>query len=108
MSDTNASGITPLEFKVLVKPRAVEEKTKGGILLPEQVRDQEKNASMEGEYIAASPLAFNYDETGSMEPPKTGDTVVFARYSGINVKGRDGIDYRIMNDKDIVAVRRSA
>lgn len=100
------SGLNPLEYKIIVRPRKAEEKTKGGIHLPEIVVEKDQHASMEGEVIAVSPIAFNYDPAA----PKAsvGETVVFARYSGVNVKGNDGVDYRVMNDKDVLLVRRSA
>lgn len=102
-------GITPIEYKVLVRPVKVEEKTKGGILLPEQVKDQDQHASMEGTLEAMSPLAFTYEEwPATARKPAAGDKVVFARYSGINIKGNDGVEYRLMNDKDVIAVREVA
>ncbi len=102
----NLSGVQPLEYKVLVRPKRAEERTKGGIHLPEIVVEKDQHASMEGDVVAVSPLAFSYETDAPKASP--GDVVIFARYSGINVKGNDGADYRLMNDKDIVAVRRSA
>lgn len=106
-------GITPLEYKVLVRP--VEEtgtiELKGGFKLykPDEVRDRDQHASMEGTVAAVSPFAFTYEEwPKGATKPNEGDKVVFARYSGITVKGNDGVDYRLMNDKDIVAVRGAA
>lgn len=106
MPVANPSGITPIEYKVLVRPRKADERTKGGIMLPETVVEKDQHASMEGEVIAVSPLAFSYEDGAPKAEPR--DTVIFARYAGINVRGNDGADYRLMNDKDIVAVRRSA
>ena len=105
----DAHGIACLEYKVLVKPRKAEEKTKGGIVLPEQVVEKDQHAAMEGIIAGLSPFAFSYEEWPQGAPkPRIGDVVVFARYSGITQKGNDGVEYRIMNDKDIVAVRRPA
>lgn len=102
-------GIEPIEFKVLVEPHKVQERTKGGIVLPEVVLEKDQHASMEGIIAAVSPLAFTYEEwPKGYAKPVAGDTVIFARYSGITVKGNDGVEYRLMNDKDVVAVRRSA
>lgn len=99
----NFSGITPLEYKVLVRPVEVEQRTKGGILLPDETKERDQHAAMEGEVTAISPLAFSYEKDAPT--PALGDTVIFARYSGINVTGKDGVAYRLMNDKDVVAVR---
>lgn len=102
-------GIECLEYKVLVRPVKAVEKTKGGIVLPEVVVEKDQHAAMEGVIVGMSPFAFSYEEwpVGARKP-RIGDTAIFARYSGITQKGNDGVDYRIMNDKDIVAVRRSA
>src|SRR5262245_14992289 len=104
---TNPSGVYPTEYKVLVRPVKVEEKTKGGIILPDEHKDREQFAQMEGVLIAASPLAFSYanaSEWGEAEKPKPGDKVLFAKFAGAAIKGRDGESYRIINDKDLSAV----
>jgi len=101
---TNPSGILPTEYKVLIAPKAIDEKTKGGIIIPDQTKERDQFAQMEGELIAVSPLAFTYDDWKGHLPPKPGDRVLFAKYAGANVKGRDGKDYRLCNDKDVAAV----
>lgn len=100
----NLSGINPTEYKVLVLPSKIEEKTKGGILLPNESQDRNQFAQMEGQLIACSPLAFTYDEWKTNDAPKAGDRVLYAKYAGAMVKGKDGEDYRLINDKDISAV----
>lgn len=100
----NESGIHPSEYKVLIRPKAIEDKSKGGIILPDVSKEREQYAMMEGELIEASPLAFTYDDWKGAQPPKAGDRVIFAKYAGAIVKGRDSVEYRIANDKDIVAV----
>jgi len=104
-------GIECLEYKVLVRP--VEDtgmiQLKGGFQLykPDQTKERDQNASMEGDIYHVSPFAFSYEQwPEGANKPVNGDRVVFARYSGITVKGADGVDYRLMNDKDIVAIRR--
>ena len=102
---TNPSGVSPTEFKVLVRPDKVEEKTKGGILLPQEQRERDQAASTAGEIIAISPLAFTYaDWPVTTAPPNVGDRVAFARYAGMTVKGSDGEEYRLVNDKDIAGI----
>lgn len=104
---TNTSGVYPTEYKVLVQPVKVEEKTKGGIILPDEHKDREQFAQMEGVLVAISPLAFTYADAkdwGDAEKPKPGDRVMFAKFAGAAIKGRDGADYRIINDKDVSAV----
>ncbi len=92
---------------MLVSPIKVDEKTKGGIILPDETKERDQFAQMQGTLVAASPLAFTYadkDEWGDAEKPKPGDKVMFARYAGAAVKGMDGADYRLIADKDISAV----
>lgn len=102
----NPSGISPTEYKVLLKPKTVDEKTAGGIILPDEHKDREQFAQMEGEIVAVSPLAFSYDGWSGHEhaKPKPGDRVLFAKFSGAKVKGKDGVEYRLTNDKDVAAV----
>ena len=107
----NTSGIEPIEYKVVVRP--VKEKGyvefKGGhkLLKPDDVKEKDQHAAMNGEIVAVSPFAFSYEEwPPAARKPRVGDAVLFARYSGITQTGADGQDYRIMNDKDIVAVLR--
>jgi chaperonin GroES len=101
----NLSGIRATEFNVVVKPVEVEEKTAGGILIPELAKDRMQQASVEGVIVHVSPLAFTYERwpEGSA-PPKVGDSVVFAKFAGMIRKGKDGAEYRIVKDKDIAAV----
>ena len=100
----NESGIYPTEFKVLIAPIEVEEKTKGGIIIPDQTKERDQFAQMEGQLIAISPLAFSYADWNGYKPPKPGDRVLFAKYAGTVVTGRDGKMYRLVNDKDLTAV----
>ena len=102
-------GIDPIEYKVLILPKKAEAKTKGGIVLPDEVLDRDQHAAVEGEIIKVSPFAFSYEEwPKSAAKPQAGDTAIFARFSGATVKGNDGVEYRLMNDKDVMAVRRGA
>lgn len=104
----NPSGITPTEFKVLIDPDKIEEKV-GSILLPESAQQSEKFAQIKGRIVARSPHAFSYasqaewDAVGA-EKPNAGDLVLYAKYAGVRVKGKDGKEYLIVNDKDICAV----
>lgn len=104
---TNETGIQPTEYKVLIFPKPVESKI-GSILLPDMTKDSEKYATVEGSIVAVSPLAFTYarqdewDEAGATKP-RAGDRVIYAKYAGVRVKGKDGQEYLLVNDKDIVA-----
>lgn len=104
----NPSGITPTEFKVLIDPKAVEAKV-GSIIIPDMTQDREKFAQIKGRIVARSPHAFSYatqaewDAVGATKPGP-GDIVIYAKYAGVRVKGKDGNEYLVINDKDICAV----
>ena len=100
----NQSGINPTEFKVLIEPKPVETKI-GSIIIPDQIKEHEKYATTEGRIVAISHLAFTYatPEEWDGKKPKAGDAVLYAKYAGVRVKGRDGKEYLLVNDKDLVA-----
>lgn len=105
MSGENTSGIRPTEYKVLVEPKEVEKTTGGGLILPDDVVEKDGFSREEGILVAAAPMAFLLDN-GEIDPgrPKIGERVAFAKYNATNIRGRDGNDYWIMNDKSIMAV----
>jgi chaperonin GroES len=97
--------IRPIEFNVLVRPQAIEEKTKGGLILPDQTKEADKYAQQRGTIVALSPLAFTYADwpEGSFLPV-VGQDVLFGKYAGTLVKDDDGTEYRLVKDKEIAAV----
>lgn len=96
----NESKIRPVEYKVLIEPEIVEEKTTGGIILTPTTKDREQMAQVRGLLIAIGGNAFEDWEN----KPKIGDKVYFGKYAGYIVKGNDGKEYRLCNDKDICAI----
>lgn len=99
---TNASGIKPLDVKVVVRPDPVEEKTKGGIILADLTKDRDKYAATRGELVAKGPNAFA--EWGEGNAPDIGARVLYAQYAGSRFKGDDGEDFIVMNDEDVIGV----
>jgi co-chaperonin GroES (HSP10) len=102
---SNESGMLPMEFHVIVKPDPLEEVSPGGIILrTEQAKDRDKLAIEEGTLVAVSPMAFTYaDWPEGARKPEVGDRVVVKRHAGwLRTVGKQ--DYRILNDKDIVAI----
>ncbi len=91
--------IKPLADRVVIKPSAAEEKTKGGIILP----DTAKEKPVVGEVVAAGPG--RKGEDGKIVPMelKVGDKVLYGKYSGTEVTV-DGHEYLIMRESDIFAV----
>ena len=89
----------PLHDRVVVKRLEGEEKTKGGIIIP----DTAKEKPQEGEIVAAGPGA--RDEAGKLVPldVKAGDRVLFGKWSGTEVK-IEGQDLLIMKESDILGI----
>jgi chaperonin GroES len=89
----------PLGDRVLVRRVEEEEKTKGGIIIP----DTAKEKPQEGEVISVGPGA--RDESGKRVEPdvKAGDKILFGKWSGTEVK-IDGEDLLIMKESDILGV----
>ena len=92
----------PLHDRVLIKVLDSEEKTSGGIIIP----DTAKEKPQEGEVVAVGPGAMN--ETGKVAPMdvKIGDLVLFGKWSGTEVK-IDGKEYSIMKESDIMGISKS-
>ena len=90
--------IKPLADRVVVKVLESEEKTKSGIVLP----DTAKEKPQQGKVMAAGPGRY---ENGQKIPMsvKEGDTVIFAKYAGTEVK-LDGEEYLILKETDILAM----
>lgn len=101
----NASGIQPLDLKVLALPDAAVTKI-GSIHVPEAIADKQKYASVRATMVAAGPNAFK--EWGEGNAPTPGTRLVIAQYAGVRVKGDDEQDYVLLNDEDVVAVLEAA
>ena len=91
----------PLHDRVLIKVLDSEEKTSGGIIIP----DTAKEKPQEGEVVAVGPGAIN--DVGKLTPMdvKVGDIVLFGKWSGTEVK-IDGNEYSIMKESDIMGVSK--
>ena len=89
----------PLHDRVVVKRIDAEEKTAGGIIIP----DTAKEKPSQGEIVSVGPGG--RDESGKLIPMdvKAGDRVLFGKWSGTEVK-IDGVDYLIMKESDIMGV----
>ncbi|MDK2821011.1 MAG: chaperonin GroES [Clostridia bacterium] len=92
--------LKPLADRVIIKVLSSEEKTKGGIVLP----DTAKEKPQEGEVIAVGPGKTLDNGTRVKPEVKVGDVVIFAKYSGTEVKF-EGEEYLIIRDSDILAVK---
>ena len=91
--------VRPLHDRVLVKRSGEEEKSKGGIIIP----DTAKEKPIQGEIIAVG--SGRISEDGKLRPldVKKGDRVLFGKYSGTEIK-IDGDDFLMMREEDILGV----
>lgn len=91
--------LKPLNDRVLVKRLEVEEKTAGGIYIP----DSAKEKPMKGEIVAAGPGKLDDDGERVAMTVKVGDTVLFAKYAGSEV-ALDSEEVLVMREDDILAI----
>jgi len=89
----------PLQDRVLIRRIEQDEKTAGGIIIP----DTAKEKPMEGEVVAVGPGARGEDGTLHPLDVKAGDRVLFGKWSGTEIK-LDGEDLIIMKESDIMGV----
>jgi chaperonin GroES len=91
--------IRPLNDRLLVKRLEEEEKTAGGIIIP----DSAKEKPAEGEVVAVGPGKVNDKGDRVVLQVKEGDRVLFSKYGGTDVK-LDGDDFLIMREDDILGI----
>jgi chaperonin GroES len=84
----------PINDRVVVKPAPAEEKTKGGIIIP----DTAKEKPQRGEVVAVGP-----GKDGNLMTVQVGDIVLYGKYAGQELN-HDGNDYLIMREDDILVV----
>jgi chaperonin GroES len=91
--------LVPLEDRVVVKVIEQEDKTSSGIVLPDTAKEKPSKATV----IAVGPG--RYDDNGKLMPMpvKKGDIVVFAKYSGTELK-LDGEEYLVMRASDLIGI----
>jgi len=91
--------VKPLQDRILVKRLELEEKTAGGIIIPDTAKEKPQEARV----IAVGPG--KYLENGEVRKPaiKEGDRVLFGKYAGSEVKV-DGVEHIILREDDILAI----
>ncbi|MFH1655478.1 MAG: co-chaperone GroES, partial [Candidatus Omnitrophota bacterium] len=90
----------PLGDRILIKQLEAEEKTKGGIVIPDTVKEKPQ----EGKVIAVG--TGKVLESGKIQAPavKAGDRILYGKYSGTEVSTKDGEEYLIVKEEDILAI----
>lgn len=98
--------VQPVEFKCLILPEEAEEKSEGGIFIPQHALDREQYSMQRGTVVAFGEGFFT-DIPGPA--PKVGDKVIFDKYAGatihMDVEGKRRM-VRLCNDKNILAIIR--
>jgi chaperonin GroES len=97
--EKDVAGFRPLHDRVVVRRVKEEEKTRGGIIIPETAQEKPQ----EGEIVAVGPGARDEDGERIALDVKVGDRVLFGKWSGTEVK-IDGEDLLIMKESDIMGV----
>lgn len=102
----NPTGIEPVEFKVLIEVDEIDDKSAGGLYLPQSTMEREQLGCDSGTLIAVSKMAF-FDWSGTV--PKVGDRVIFEKYAGTlvhyrNVEQKFVGKYRLCKCEQIYAV----
>jgi chaperonin GroES len=100
MATATAVQLRPLGDRVVVKPLEAEEKTKGGIILPDTAKDKPQ----EGEVVAVGPGRVLENGNRVALDVKVGDRVVYSKYGGTEVK-IDDEEYLVIRESDLLAVR---
>ena len=92
--------LKPLNDRVLVKRLETEEKTAGGIIIPDTAQEKPQK----GKVMAAGPGKVDEDGKEVKMSVKKGDVVLFSKYAGTEIK-IDGEEYLILRESDILAVK---
>ena len=99
--EINDTGISPVEFKCVVRLDSKEKVTKGGILIPDVKGDRDQMAATEGRLLAVGGNAFQ-DWNGRV--PQPGDRVMVSKYAGITREADPTDLVRVLHDKEILAI----
>ncbi|HET6271646.1 MAG TPA: co-chaperone GroES [Bacteroidota bacterium] len=91
--------VKPLADRIVIKPAQAEEKTKGGIILP----DTAKEKPVIGEVVAVGPGKVGDDGKKILPEVKVGDKVLYGKYSGTEIT-IEGEEYLIMREADVFAI----
>lgn len=99
MAKAGKVSVKPLDDRIAIKPMKAEERTSGGIVLP----DTAKEKPQRGTIVATGPGKLLEDGSRAEMSVKVGDTVLFGKYSGTEIT-IDGEEHQIMREQEIFAV----
>jgi co-chaperonin GroES (HSP10) len=97
----------PMNWKVLIQPNDIKAETKGGILLPDKVKENEQILTAHGTVMAIGELAYRERETGERWKqeivPQVGDKVTYGKYAGQKIVVNN-VRFLLLNDDEITAI----
>tara|TARA_R100001440_G_scaffold20817_1_gene34484 strand:- start:1335 stop:1733 length:399 start_codon:yes stop_codon:yes gene_type:complete len=97
----------PMNWKVLIQPNDIKAETKGGILLPDKVKDNEQILTAHGTVCAIGELAYRERDTGEKWKqevvPQVGDKVTYGKYAGQKIVVNN-VRFLLLNDDEITAI----
>ena len=99
MAKTSTTKVKPLDDRVVIKPMEAEERTAGGIVLP----DTAKEKPQKGTIVATGPGRLLEDGSRGEMSVKVGDVVYYGKYSGTEIEF-DGENYVVIRENDLLAV----
>lgn len=99
----NESGIKPLGHRVLVRAIITERMTTGGIVIPEPVAEKNDKSQIKAIVIDYGPTAWKAQGLGDEPWANAGDVVIIGKFAGVLLQGKDGVQYRIVNDDELQA-----
>ena len=97
----------PMNWKVLIQPNEIKAETKGGILLPDKVKENEQILTAHGTVMAVGELAYRERDTGERWKqeivPQVGDKVTYGKYAGQKIVVNN-VRFLLLNDDEITAI----
>ncbi len=94
---------------VLVAIKSAEEKSKGGIILPQDNVNKMTEAATEGVMISCGSKVFDFLDDDAVDTPAVGDNVIFTKYAGVRINEDNELEeYRLIRDKDILGIKEKA
>jgi co-chaperonin GroES (HSP10) len=97
--------LIPILHRLILKLDSLEEVTKSGIVLPKDLIKKERKAIEIGTVVAIGETAFK-DYGGNVNTVSIGDRVIIAQYSGKEIEDVDGTIYVVINDEDVLTIRK--
>lgn len=99
----NESGIKPVGHRVLIRTLSSERLTPGGIVIPDPIADKKDKEQIKALVVDVGETAWKADGLGGNPWASPGDTVIIGKFAGVFVKGKDEVQYRLINDDEIQA-----